>query len=789
MSWLMPYLPEPDPLWPAAVIVGAAVVVSILTFWTYRARRLELTVGRALGLWLIRMLALALVCLLLLQPSWVRHTEVKLPAKVVILFDSSKSMTVQDAERNETRWQAAISEWKAALPLVEHLQKDDIQIVPIAFDTRLREFLPEMEPDGDGTAFFAALRQALERHRPAGESEKFLGIVVLTDGHDNVGQPVLDDVLSELAQVPCPVHTIGLGKPGGSELNADLVAEAIHAPQTARIKEILSVRGTISAQQFENQPVEVWLLLNGQEVDEAAFGEGAQQPRKVRVVVRPSATRQTIPIEFPPFKLPDVPGDYRLTLKVKPMPGEMTDTNNEVTTYISLSKEGLSVLFFDKLRLEPKYVRNALGSDERISVLNAYPAEERGPEAVRWRTLMKERIEKGNFDVFVIGDLPAARFQGEGLLEMIAEKVRGGAGLLMIGGQESFGSGGWDKTPLADLLPVDVSVSGQLEGGIGERKEIRFVPTDRGLEHFSLRLDGDTRQNRSWWERMPSLDGGNRLGPLKRGATALVVTPNAETLLAVHQPGTGRVAALAVDTTWLWVRPGSPRGGGPARPGTVSEFREAHLRFWRQMILWLAQQERASKNVRIELSERRLAAGKEQTLRVQARMINPGGTVDESTPVRDAQFNVRVQRPSGVTETLAVVPDGGDDGKNVGQIKKTDEVGEYEVIVSASKGGEDLGEARARFMVYRAMTELERSSPNHDVLERIAKTTGGSHQLHGGLGDLLDTLAKTRAKISEVAEKTPNWREPNDWRQGGLLLLFTALIGCEWVMRRIWGLV
>lgn len=790
MSWQFPFLPETDPLWPVTWIALAAIVVSLLTWLTYRSRSAALPWARTLTLWLLRMLALVVVLLLLMQPAWKLLDEKRLPGKVVVLMDMSKSMTVQDEDRNQSRWEVAVSEWNAAQGLIADLERDGVQTLAVAFDSRLRELRPQEPPTGEATALFAAMKQALERYRSvSSDQEKLLGMVVLTDGHDNVGQPLLDDVLSELAAATCPVHTIGLGKPGGTEQNADLVAEALHAPSMARVKEILSVRGTISAQQFENQPVEVWLLLNGQEVDEANFGDASRPPRKVRVVVRPTAPKQTIPIDFPPFKLPDAPGDYRLSLRIKPLPGELTETNNEITTYISLSKEGLSVLFFDRLRLEPKYVRAALSSDERISVLMAYPTEERGPEAVSWRNMMRDRIVKGNFDVFVIGDLPAARFMGEGLLETIAEKVRAGAGLLMIGGQESFGAGGWGQTVLADLLPVDLSVTGQLEGGIGERKEIRFLPTDRGLEHFALRLDGEPRLNREWWSRLPMLDGGNRLGALKRGATALAVGPAGETLLAVHQVGDGRVAALAVDTTWRWVRPGAPRSSLPPKPGALSEFREAHLRFWRQLILWLAKQEKASKNIRIELADRRLPAGKEQTLRVQARTISPGGAGDETTVVKDATFNVRLVRPNGTTESIPIVPDGSGEEKSVGQIRNTDETGEYEVIVSASKDGEDLGEARARFLVYRSLTELERSSANHDVLERIAKTTGGTHRLHGGLSEVLEKLAANRPKASEEAERFPNWRQPSDLRQGVFLLLFVCFVGLEWALRRAWGLV
>jgi hypothetical protein len=37
--------------------------------------------------------------------------------------------------------------------------------------------------------------------------------------------------------------------------------------------------------------------------------------------------------------------------------------------------------------------------------------------------------------------------------------------------------------------------------------------------------------------------------------------------------------------------------------------------------------------------------------------------------------------------------------------------------------------------------------------------------------------------------RIPNWQEPNDTLQGGLLLAFVLLVSTEWVFRRLWGLV
>ena len=61
-----------------------------------------------------------------------------------------------------------------------------------------------------------------------------------------------------------------------------------------------------------------------------------------------------------------------------------------------------------------------------------------------------------------------------------------GAGLMMIGGYDSFGPGGWGNSPLAELLPVEMHVGdGQLN------QPLRMVPTPAGLRHYILRLGGD----------------------------------------------------------------------------------------------------------------------------------------------------------------------------------------------------------------------------------------------------------------------------------------------------------
>ena len=99
-----------------------------------------------------------------------------------------------------------------------------------------------------------------------------------------------------------------------------------------------------------------------------------------------------------------------------------------------------------------------------------------------------------------------------------------GAGFLMIGGYASFGEGDWKGTAVEPLLPVDLSVRGQVPGGL---YGIKMVPTEIGLRLYShvLRLGGgDAKAEQDAWDALPGLDGVNRiaqpkqLGPTRSGA-------------------------------------------------------------------------------------------------------------------------------------------------------------------------------------------------------------------------------------------------------------------------------
>jgi uncharacterized membrane protein len=68
-----------------------------------------------------------------------------------------------------------------------------------------------------------------------------------------------------------------------------------------------------------------------------------------------------------------------------------------------------------------------------------------------------------NFDVVVLSDVPAEAFSPEGM-EAVKTYVREmGADLVMIGGEKSFGLGGYYRTPIEDALPVRMPIKKNVE--------------------------------------------------------------------------------------------------------------------------------------------------------------------------------------------------------------------------------------------------------------------------------------------------------------------------------------
>jgi uncharacterized membrane protein len=160
--------------------------------------------------------------------------------------------------------------------------------------------------------------------------------------------------------------------------------------------------------------------------------------------------------------------------------------------------------------------------------------------------------ELDEYDVLILSDISRGTFQphfrdgaipGPNRLHAIRDWVEAGGSLVYCGGWMTYqgyrGAGNWAGTVVADILPVTV------RNVFDDRVE---RPEGAAIDHVdtSHPITADV----DWGDR-PAIYGYNRVGAVPDDATELA-TVNGDPLLAVGEPGDGRVVAYTSDPGVMW---------------------------------------------------------------------------------------------------------------------------------------------------------------------------------------------------------------------------------------------
>ena len=201
-----------------------------------------------------------------------------------------------------------------------------------------------------------------------------------------------------------------------------------------------------------------------------------------------------------------------------------------------------------------------------------------------------------NYDLIILSDYPSANFTPP-QLNAIAEKIKLGTGLLMIGGWDSFTglNGNYNTTVLKDILPIEM------------------LPTDDRVNYcqtclIKKEIDHPIIESIPFDTMTPAVGGFNILKAKPDALTILSTqrfensftgkkfnfTPLEKTdpLLVVGQYENARVAALATDLAPHWVGPfvdyGSERITAKAQASQEIEVGNYYAQFVANLVKWTA---------------------------------------------------------------------------------------------------------------------------------------------------------------------------------------------------------
>lgn len=268
--------------------------------------------------------------------------------------------------------------------------------------------------DGSATDLAAGIRLAAANFVD-GKAKR---IVLVSDGNETSGE--VTDAAQVAATDDIQIDVVTLG---GSSKRSEASVVSLEAPSDAR----------------ENQPIEVRAVLDST-VDQVATltldRDGvAVKSQEVHLVPGQSSVTMSDKVSGPGFHR------YRATLS----PTRDTDHRNNV---------GLS---FVNVRGKPRYIvfQQDTGRSELVSALrrNGLDVDLRGPTTVPARA---EDFQ--NYDGILFNDFNAAGLTVAQMKTISAAVRDSGIGFAMIGGENSFLSGGYYGTPIAEALPVDLNV-------------------------------------------------------------------------------------------------------------------------------------------------------------------------------------------------------------------------------------------------------------------------------------------------------------------------------------------
>ncbi|MGI9454981.1 MAG: glutamine amidotransferase [Aeoliella sp.] len=748
------------------VAIVAAVLIVLLA--RVGPRHVELPFGRKLTLKLLRLVAILLLVFAMLRPTLQFTESTPQEATLLVLIDNSRSMQVEDSLDNRSRWEA--------VQLVLGEASGDFESMSDNWHVTTYTFAETVEPvdsvasllqqpddaDGEQSALGAALQELLDREG----DERLRGVLILSDGAQRAVPP-LDAapqlVARQYASESIPLYTFAFGQPGGSD-RSDLAIEDLLTSGAVFAKAPMRVTGQLRAEGYANRNAKVQLLW------ENTDGE-------MEIV---DATQQSIvgPDSRTPLSLgytPETPGEYKLTLRAESPEGELITTNNEASTFVTVREGGIKVLYLIGATrigggpgIEQRFVRSTLAESPDLLVTRR-PFNYR-----RSRIDFREELQPDNYDVVMLDNVDKDALNKDSW-QALADMVRGGTGLYMGGGHHSFGPGGFRTSPLAGVLPIDIGPAEKQNFRETLRKDvhiagpIKMQPTDPvGAAHPIMQLASAGRSTELWNE-IPPLDGANLLpqSRLKPNAQVLAEAVGAQLhpLLIAGQAGAGRTLAFAGDSTWRWQLEGQG---------------DAHRRFWRQVVLWLAKKDaQAEGDVWIDLATRRVSRGGRIDIEVGAQL----GADD--VPDAPLKLELTIIDPAGNRQPLATVATA--EGRRAGTFAATDQAGDYTAEVIATSRGKELGKARARFLVPTQDLELDRPGAEPALLAQLAKLTaesGGEALAPEELPRLVRDLAREQPELkTEVIKRTTYW---DKWP---FLILFVAVVGVEWFLRKRWGLV
>ena len=337
----------------------------------------------------------------------------------VFLLDGSDSVALSQRARAEAFVSRALDgmprDDRAALvvfgqrALVERAPSDDRVLGQIA-----------ARPGGGATNIQDAVQLGLALLPAEGHQR----LVLLSDGGETSGDALAAARLAAARGVPIDVLPLN-----GAADGLDAQISGVELPAAARKGQRLRMRIDLESSAATGGRLTVTGPRGAVLVDQQVqVQQGSQQLEVVLPEALPYFNRYVVRL--------DVPGDAR-------------PENNAAEAYSFVSGQ-------------PRVLLVEGSPGEAASLANALTTAQIDAATVAPAAMPTSLGELSAYDAVVLVDVPKSALPERALTTLPAYVHDLGRGLMMVGGPQSFGAGGWRRTPIEDALPVTMDIPAQV---------------------------------------------------------------------------------------------------------------------------------------------------------------------------------------------------------------------------------------------------------------------------------------------------------------------------------------
>lgn len=736
-----------------SILVLCGLAAAFALFFAIRSLDPVLSLKSRVSLAGLRAAIIATCLILLVQPTLHIRTLKAHPASIAVLVDTSFSMQQGDT----TRLAMARNILNKAKDALDSLRKDHT-IRFWGFSDELQpaagvDFLQMPETPGTKTDIQHAVNTLLS---DVGE-QTVQAVILISDGADSE-MGISDDgewQLNWVTKLGIPINTVVVKD---APTRTDLSILRVEVAPFAFLRSETPISVTLGAVGLMDREVEAFLKRDGAVV----------QRRVTRLV----GGKARLTFNMMPFEL----GRHVLEIQVPLPEKDEVPGNNRYFFSLNVVRDKYRILHLaGRPSWDQRFLRDTLKSWPRVDLVsfyvlrNSYQSNTEGSNGMALIPFPTEELfndHLGEFDIVIFQDFDPSEVGVDSYGEKIADFVKNGGGLVLIGGGEGLRSGSFGDKSLEEILPTVLLPSGTAAARQTDSTPFRARLTAEGAGHPITRLSESDEENKQLWRSMAALDGVGRVARLRPGAQVLLDHPGLfaddgpHPVLAVTETGKGRSLAILTDSLWRWRFTGPMTGGIPA----------VYTDFWHKAVSWLT---RAPDLNRLRLS-------------VDPSPVVLGETSDIEVTLLDESY-----RPTAGERIRAVISWTAADGTESSEFfeSTTDERGKYrrewqpktngahKIRVNTGNGLENA----SPFLVVSNNREQNHLDVDESLMKALAEISGGRFEVN-------QLTPKNIVMNPAIGKEVIGQSAQSLWDHPFTLALLLALLAAEWLSRRRVGM-